>query len=116
MAGSPVPPGTVRLRGRVRAQYGPVAYVLAEFYEGNPQRRGVFIGADLIPLILPGESKLVEVSWDVNGRFGDHEIYVVLSTPPGEDSDLTNNTAVRRIHVAPITRYYLPIVLKESVQ
>jgi hypothetical protein len=113
---SSVTPDAVQLRARVRAQYGPVAYVLAEFYEGNPQRRGVFIGAALIPLILPGEAKLAEVSWDVNGRFGEHEIYVVLSTPPGEDSNLTNNTATRHIQVTPLIHYYLPLVLKESIR
>ena len=108
-----IAPDHIEIKGNVHAKDGPVAFVLVEFYDGDPQGGGEFIDADEIPLILPETQAVAQVAWDVTGQYGYHNIYAVIAFNPEEDSNPDNNAASRGIRVTPFNhQIYLPIVIK----
>jgi len=74
---------------------------VVEFYDGDPDHGGIFIGSDYLPPIAPSDSDIASVEWTTTS--GTHNIWVVVDpTDDVSESNETNNKDSKSITVETI--------------
>ena len=101
---------TVQIAAMIHATGDTFTHVVVSFWDGEPRRGGRFIGGQLIPMIVAGETGTAETLWDTAGLKGRHEIWVFVAHRSGDDIS-TDNSARKALNLVP-HQLYLPVATR----
>lgn len=74
--------------------------VMVNYFVGNPQEGGKYIGGKLVPSILAGSYVDVSLLWNTSGYTGAHEVYAVLDIASQiPEMDEENNTTTLSVSI-----------------
>ena len=103
---------TVRISATVQAQGDAFSHVGVEFWDGNPNGGGRYLGGDYIPLILAGETATAQFAWDSSGEMGAHDFWINVEHRDRDEDLYTDNWAHQTIYLVP-HRQYLPLAFED---
>ena len=80
--------------------------ILIRFFDGNPDEPDNQIGEDqMISILSPGESEVVEVVWDTLGELGRSYLHVIIDPEDSiEETKENNNEAIIIVDVSEFSR------------
>jgi parallel beta-helix repeat protein len=86
--------------------------VLVKFFDGDPNVPGTLIGTQSIDTILPGEGKVVSITWCIPNDANSHPVYVVVdpnNTIPETDDVFNNKASIKLFE--PDLKAFMPIAI-----